>query len=130
MSMKTFRAYLAELGTEKAFHHLPVDSQIGCDPWTVRWAEELNKAQRRISAQTPRVRIDPQLVTPTQYEVDTRAIDAIAKNWPEDDWKSKADDPIAIYRKAGTNYVIDGHHRLATALKLGKQPFGVIIPAL
>lgn len=74
-----------------------------------------------------RERINPKSVIPTQIDLESKRVKELVDSWPEDDFRFDHDNPIVIYLKDGKPFIADGHHRLAAAIQLGKQPYGVVV---
>lgn len=126
--MVTFSQFLNETHTKDVFGIAPVD--ILSDPTLSKKSEAAFRKARR----NPQLkRIDPTRVIPTQFDVSKGQIQSIIDHWPSDDWQNASpdyddDEAIVVGVYGGNHYILDGHHRLAAALRLKKQPFGVEIP--
>jgi hypothetical protein len=77
----------------------------------------------------PRQRVRTQDLTPTQNDVNDVLVRNIMKDWPKDDWQYDDREPIVVLVLHGDRFIIDGHHRLAAAAKLGKTPYAVVVHA-
>jgi hypothetical protein len=120
-AMLTFEAYSKTL-----FGKTPYDPAEMGDAGTDEKFEAAFQKANKSKYTTPRVRIDPTEVIPTQYDVSVGQAKEIMKAWPDDDWQYD-EDPIVIAIFKDKHYIMDGHHRLYAALKLHKRPYGIVI---